>query len=41
MKFVGIGVGLSVCGVGGECVLWSVWEFIKRSALLGTVHREG
>jgi hypothetical protein len=41
VKFVGIGAGLSVKGVEAGFVLWSVCRFIRRSALLGTVHKMG
>jgi hypothetical protein len=39
VRFVGIGDGLGVKGVEEGFVLWSVCRFIKRSALLGTVHK--
>jgi hypothetical protein len=41
VRFVGIGGGLSVKGVEEGFALWSVCRFIRRSALLGMVHKIG
>ena len=41
MKSVGIGGGLGVKGVEEGFVLWNACRFIKRSALLGMVHKMG
>ena len=39
MRCVGIGGGSSVKDAEEGCVLWSVYKFIRRSALLGMVHK--